>query len=270
MQCPEQREECSQTYRSTVSQGESVPYFPERRHTNTRVETRKRGCRMKCEGNVLWKRALRPRFQNQIPPLLIREFQTRTWHQQSIKCSSDLWMILVQKLQQVCRGSRLCFSHSVSADSEAVAVLTVWRENIKWLYFTSTCNFFQQNLLNFQKLKAQIQQELLSSSVVRIFHISVAKADRSPYYTLTLRWVLELAFAHFYQCRSARNVIKNRVINLMLVAQSQNKTALISAESEKWETIGTAIPASKLQGPQTPLMAHPKGEKKNPKTTHPV
>lgn len=89
--------------------------------------------------------------------------------------------------------------------------------------------FFQQNLLNFKKLTAQIQQELLSSSVVRIFHISVAKAVRSPYYTLTLRWVLELAFAHFYQCRSARNVIKNRVINLMLVAQSQNKTALISS-----------------------------------------
>lgn len=130
MQCPEQWEECRQTYRSTVSQGESAPHFPVRRHTNTRVETRKRGRRMKCEGNVLWKRALRPPFQNQIPPLLIREFQTRTWHQQSVKCSSDLWMILVQKLEQVCRSSCLCFSLSLSADSEAVAVLTVWRENI--------------------------------------------------------------------------------------------------------------------------------------------
>lgn len=108
------------------------------------------------------------------------------------------------------------------------------RENIIWLYFTSTCIFFffgliQRNLLYFKKLTAQILQELLSSSVVSVFHISVAKAVRSPYYALTLRWVLELAFAHFYQCRSARNVIKNRVINLMLVAQSQNKNALISS-----------------------------------------
>lgn len=39
--------------------------------------------------------------------------------------------------------------------------------------------------------------------------------------------ILLLAFVHSYQCGSAKNVIKRWVINLMLVAQRQNKTALI-------------------------------------------
>lgn len=41
--------------------------------------------------------------------------------------------------------------------------------------------------------------------------------------------LLHLASMHSNQCGSAKNVIKRWVINLMLVAQRQNKTALISA-----------------------------------------
>lgn len=39
--------------------------------------------------------------------------------------------------------------------------------------------------------------------------------------------IRHLALKHSYHCGSAKNVIKNWVINLVLAAQSQNKTALI-------------------------------------------
>lgn len=51
-----------------------------------------------------------------------------------------------------------------------------------------------------------------------------------PLFHFIMLWgvaILRLAFVHSYQCGSAKNVIKGWVINLMLVAQRQNKTALI-------------------------------------------
>lgn len=63
-----------------------------------------------------------------------------------------------------------------------------------------------------------------------------------PFFHFITLWgdaILHLAFMHSYQCGSAKNVIKRWVINLMLVARRQKKTALICSLplcTQEWES----------------------------------